>query len=219
MTTWPSPSLVPGGGAARPSGREQRALSALGRATFMRVLSNFLLARLQFFGALLLLLALGLPLAATAQPIAVHDLAVLVDADGIETIASVSAPGAAQRIRQWEAQTRCLGAGMDAVLSKPVLQGDLWASLAKWLPAVLLAPQRAPIPVVLKAVDPVAIIGVVNEVLPLLAQGKADARDRFKVLQGLVAGSELAPEMADVDLPLKQFRFDLTLDRLRAMAS
>ena len=47
--------------------------------------------------ALLLLLALALPFAATAQPIAVQNLAVLVDADGVETIASVSAPEAAQR--------------------------------------------------------------------------------------------------------------------------
>jgi DNA-binding response OmpR family regulator len=147
--------------------------------------------------------------------------------------------GAAQRIRQWEAQAqktrtpiialsadafdgvqaRCLAAGMDEVLSKPVLQSDLWAALAKWLPAWSLAPQRAPMPVVLKTVDPAAIIALVNEILPLLALGKADALGRFKALQELVAGSELAPEMAEVGLPLKEFRFDLTLDRLRQMAS
>ena len=43
------------------------------------------------------LLAFGLPFAAQAQAIAVQNLAVLVDADGSETIASVSAPEAAQR--------------------------------------------------------------------------------------------------------------------------
>ena len=146
---------------------------------------------------------------------------------------------AAQHIREWEAQTqqkrrpiiafsadayagvraRCLAAGMDEVLSKPVLQADLWAALAKWLPAVPLAPQSAPIPVVLKPVDPAAIIKLLNELLPMLARGKADAIDRFMALQELVAGSELAPEMADAGLPLKEFRFDLTRQRLLQMAS
>ena len=146
---------------------------------------------------------------------------------------------AAQRVREWEAQTqqtrraiialsadafvgvhaRCLAAGMDEVLSKPVLHGDLWAALAKWLPTAPLAPQSAPAPAIQETVDREAVIALVNEILPMLAQGKADALGRFKVLQDLVAGSALAQEMADAGLPLKKFRFDLTLERLRQMAS
>ncbi|MEI8031391.1 MAG: 7TM-DISM domain-containing protein, partial [Comamonadaceae bacterium] len=57
--------------------------------------SSLLTAAQACLRTILLLLALGLPIAAQAQPIAVHDLAVLVDADGSETITSVSA--AAQR--------------------------------------------------------------------------------------------------------------------------
>ena len=146
---------------------------------------------------------------------------------------------AAQRIREWEVQTgqkrrpiiafsadayagvraRCLAAGMDEVLSKPVLQADLWAALAKWLPAAPVAPQSAPLPAVLKVVDRDAVIALVNEILPMLARGKADAIDRFQALQELVAGSELELEMADAGLPLKEFRFDLTRQRLLQMAS
>ena len=146
---------------------------------------------------------------------------------------------AAQRIRQWEAQAqqkrrpiiafsadayagvraRCLAAGMDEVMSKPVLQGELWAALAKWLPSAPVAPQSAPTSVVRKPVDPETIIALINELLPMLARGKADAIDRFNALQELVAGSELAPEMADAGLPLKEFRFDLTRQRLLQMAS
>ena len=73
---------------ARHAGK--RSLVALG---FTRLLA----AVLACLRALLLLLAFGLPFAAQAQPIAVQNLAVLVDADGSETIASVSAPEAAQR--------------------------------------------------------------------------------------------------------------------------
>ena len=146
---------------------------------------------------------------------------------------------AARRIRHWEAQTqqkrrpiiafsadayagvraRCLEAGMDEVLSKPVLQGDLWAALAKWLPAAPVATQSESMPVVLKTVDPEAIIALVNEILPMLAQGKADAVERLKALQELVAGTDLAPEMAEAGLPLRKFRFDLTRQRLLQMAS
>ena len=46
---------------------------------------------------ILLLLAIGTPLWASAQPVAVRDLAVLVDASGTETIASVSSADAQQR--------------------------------------------------------------------------------------------------------------------------
>jgi PAS domain S-box-containing protein len=146
---------------------------------------------------------------------------------------------AAQRIRQWEEQTqqtrrpiiaysadvfagvrlRCLAVGMDEMLSKPVLIGDLWAALAQWLPAAAVAPHSAPVPVALKTLDRAAITALLNDILPLLAQGKADAIDRFKTLQELVAGSALGPEMAEAGLPLKKFRFDLTLARLRQMAS
>lgn len=55
--------------------------------------------------------------------------------------------------------------------------------------------------------------------MPLLEQGKANAIVRFKALQELVAGSALAPEIADAGLPLKKFRFDLALERLRQLAS
>jgi len=146
---------------------------------------------------------------------------------------------AAQRIRQWEAQTqqkrhpiialsadaftdvrvRCLAVGMDEMMSKPVMQGDLWAVLEKWLPAAPLAPQKVPTRLDQKSVDPAAISALVSEILPMLAQGKADAIDRFKALQELVADSTLAPELAEVGLPLKKFHFDLARERLDQMAS
>ncbi|MCF8211230.1 MAG: PAS domain-containing protein [Rhodoferax sp.] len=147
--------------------------------------------------------------------------------------------GATQRIRQWEAQAqkkrtpiialsadafegvqaRCLATGMDAVLSKPVLQGDLWAALAKWLPAVPADVTVTSAPAVGKVVDSTAIIALIDQILPMLAHNKADAIGRFKALQELVAGTDLAPEVAEAGLPLREFRFDLTLNRLRQMAS
>ena len=95
MTTWSAPSVVRGGGgAARPAGREQRTGQ---RSLLTMGFSRFLDAGCSFIRAFVLLMAIGLPFAAQSQPMAVRDLAVLVDADGSETIASVSAPEAAQR--------------------------------------------------------------------------------------------------------------------------
>ena len=85
--------MVRGGGCTT-CGREQhggeRSLLAMG---FSRMLD----AGRLFIRTFVLLLAFGLPFAAQSQPIAVQNLAVLVDADGSETITSVSAPEAAQR--------------------------------------------------------------------------------------------------------------------------
>ena len=62
-------------------------------------LSRLLDAGRLFIRTFVLMLAFGLPFAAQAQAIGVRNLAVLVDVDGSETIASVSAPEAAQRFR------------------------------------------------------------------------------------------------------------------------
>ncbi|MCF8168088.1 MAG: hypothetical protein K9J77_05675, partial [Rhodoferax sp.] len=70
-----------------------------------------------------------------------------------------------------------------------------------------------------KVVDSTAIIALIDQILPMLAHNKADAIGRFKALQELVAGTDLAPEVAEAGLPLREFRFDLTLNRLRQMAS
>ena len=58
--------------------------------------------------SILLLLTFYLPLAVSSQPLDVRDLAVLVDPDGSQTIASVSAPEAQARFKQLDA---VLGAG------------------------------------------------------------------------------------------------------------
>ena len=117
-----------------------------------------------------------------------------------------------------EVRVRCLDAGMDEVLSKPVLRHDLWAALAHWLPVVLAADKAAE-PALQKAVDSGAVISLLKEILPLFAQGKADGIGRFKVLQELVAGSALASEVADAGLALKAYQFDLARQRLLRMAS
>ena len=57
--------------------------------------------------------------------------------------------------------------------------------------------------------------------LTQVSADQAPHLDRFaaKALQELVAGSDLAPEMAEAGLPLRKFRFDLTRQRLFQMAS
>lgn len=56
---------------------------------------------------------------------------------------------------------------------------------------------------------------LVEQIAPLLAQNKFDAITRFRELQTLVEGSELAGSIDEMGGALAKFRFDQVLERLR----
>ena len=146
---------------------------------------------------------------------------------------------ATEEIRRWEAASglarrpivaltanvfeedrrHCLAAGMDEVLSKPILFEALQATLAKWLPALPAAAAPAAPAGAFKALDVARVAPLVEELLPLLAQNMFEALACFRLLQEAVAGTAMAAETSETGHLLEEFPFDLALQHLREMAT
>jgi len=120
-----------------------------------------------------------------------------------------------------EDRRRCLAAGMDDVLNKPIMFDALKAELAKWLPAADAGSMNAAdTPAVAdKPLDMTRVAALVAELLPLLGANKFDALGRFKALQEAVAGSALAAEIDAAGRLLQGMDFAATLECLRRLAT
>jgi CheY-like chemotaxis protein len=148
---------------------------------------------------------------------------------------------ATRQLRAWEAQTgrarlavvsltagafeddrqRCLDAGMDAVLTKPIAMDQLQATLARWLaaqPPAVAAQDAVPVRDD-RPLDVARVRVLLAEIAPLLAHSKFASIACFRQLQEAVAGTELADEMAQTARLLQEFRFDLVQERLRQLAA
>ena len=117
-----------------------------------------------------------------------------------------------------EDRQRCLDAGMDEVLTKPVSFEHLEAVLSGWLPKT---PRQDAVNTVTvtadKAVDVPTVIALMRSLEPLLAHNQFDAITRFKALQQAVAGTALEADIAELGRPLASFQFDKTLEGLRQL--
>jgi signal transduction histidine kinase len=110
-------------------------------------------------------------------------------------------------------------AGLLAAVAPPG-HSSLVVALGKCLPRVAGEPPAVrPLATAVTPMLRQRFMVLVDEIAPLLAENKFDALSRFKALQTLLAGSELAAEIDDIAVTLNTFRFDLALDRLRRMAA
>jgi len=139
---------------------------------------------------------------------------------------------AAQGIREWEEQAgqsrhpiialtaaafdidrqRCLEVGMDDHLAKPISVASLTAMMRKWL-------IKQPAGVSAHALDMPKVRTLINNLLPLLAQGKFSALKQFKFLQQAVQGSKLATEINSAGDQLEAFHFGAVHERLKLLSS
>ncbi|MEI6415660.1 MAG: ATP-binding protein, partial [Pseudomonadota bacterium] len=139
-----------------------------------------------------------------------------------------------KRIRQWERdhdqqrrpiialtadafeedRQRCLATGMDDFISKPIVFETLITTLSRWLtpePGVAQAPVEAP---ATKPLDVPRVQAILRDLMPLLAHKKFDAVGHFNALQGALAGTEMASDLAKTSRLVAQCRFDLALEEL-----
>lgn len=119
-----------------------------------------------------------------------------------------------------EDRARCLNAGMDDYLAKPVAMADLVAALAKWLPVAETDPPEIPAPETPpRPLDWPAVRDRIQALLPLLEQGKFDALDRFAELEARVTGTTLADPLAAIRSDVQAFRFEQARDALARLAA
>ena len=138
---------------------------------------------------------------------------------------------AAQRIREWEDQVgivrhpmvaltaaafdadrhRCLDVGMDDFLAKPISIASLDAMLNQWLTEL---PRGASTNVL----SIPKVVALIDELLPLLAQGKFSALKHFKLLQQEAQGSRWAAELSEAYGQLESFQFGAVHDQLQRLA-
>jgi len=137
---------------------------------------------------------------------------------------------AAQHIREWESQVgmarhpivaltaaafdadrhRCLAVGMDDFLAKPISIASLDAMLNQWLtePPRGASSNSLSIP---------KVVALIDELLPLLAQGKFSALKHFKLLQQEAQGSRWATELSEAYGQLESFQFGAVHDQLQRL--
>jgi len=118
-----------------------------------------------------------------------------------------------------EDRQRCLDAGMDDLLTKPIVIDDLCAALRRWLPegAETLVAGAPALPAV-NPPDVPRIVMILDELLPLLQQNRFRAFARFRELEALVAHTDVAAEIADAAKHLQLVQFDQVLAQLVTLA-
>ena len=115
-----------------------------------------------------------------------------------------------------EDRHRCLAAGMDEHLSKPLDFGALRALLQRYLPD--MEDTSSPPTNASRPLDAARAGSLLRELIPALEQNKFSAIATFQALEECCADTELAAQMAEIATPLRGLQFDQACKLLRALA-
>lgn len=119
-----------------------------------------------------------------------------------------------------EDRSRCRQAGMDDLLTKPVIFSELSRALVKWLPVVEVpAEPAAGTPKPLVPVDVERIGKVLAVLIPQLDKHLFDALVEFKLLEEALAGSAAFPRLQAIRMALDNLEFDAAALKLRQLAA
>ncbi|MDT4332364.1 ATP-binding protein [Methylomonas sp. MS20] len=116
-----------------------------------------------------------------------------------------------------EDRQRCLDAGMDAVLVKPLELSALKGQLARFLPGWHTVEAAATVPESAVQLDSERIAVMLDELDGLLEKNLFNAVGKYQALQQLLQGSPLQNRFLAVGQAINDMSFDRALVRLRAL--
>lgn len=119
-----------------------------------------------------------------------------------------------------EDRQRCLQAGMDDLLAKPISLDELRRVMKQWLPAdkvsVDVVPASYP---PAQAVDGQQVGGILASLLPHLDQHLFDVLVEYEVLHEVLRGTPFERQAQEIRADLTNLDFDAAARKLRAMAT
>ena len=113
---------------------------------------------------------------------------------------------------------RCLEAGMNGFLAKPILLQEMADTLGRWLPRVEQPDASTQAPLPRRQVDPAEASRLLNELLPQIEDNLFDAIPAFKALRELLTDTVLDGDVKLAGLALEALNFQEAAERLRQLA-
>jgi PAS domain S-box-containing protein len=117
-----------------------------------------------------------------------------------------------------EDRERCLSAGMDEFIPKPIELQTLTDILARFLPHDLASPV-AESTIGIRSVDPTEVLPRLKELVVLLKQGKVSATAVYENLHDIIKNTELAAQFEVVDRHMNDLRFGAALKEINRISA